>query len=357
MNYKLYIHFFGAKLLSWAIYSSALLLFISDTIISSQIQYLIFIELFYGMLLYPLKISIIKDNSKKFSFFMWAIFLSLIGLLYSFYIFPYNLSFFIVLLSLVIFPYFVLVNASGDQKHIDSFVISENISAILSSMICFFIFYFCNLLGSEDYITILYRSIITTFIIIFINIKHANNVIRFNNYKIKFNIIEIVSGIDYLLLCYFLKSTFFKFIAIGNYDTLRFPPYTAKLFTIIYDPLAAIIGLALRRLFIFKGHENYVAATKKHFLLLAYITITALLTSLFFNKILFLSLALFFIYFSALSNTVQLISHRRRLILLSVVLCTTLCIKLECIPIYLFILIPIVLYAISFSSIYHNANK
>lgn len=351
--YALYGSFLAAKLISWGIYSLALFLFIPNEIIAEQIQYLLFIELFYGMLLYPLKISIIKTPDKKFSFFIWSIIFSIVGILISLYFFRYNISLLILLGSLTLFPVFILINASGEIYDIDKFVLKENKAAIFSTIICATIFSISYYIEIFTIVSTLYRSIITSVLIVFFNRNIWNKILNFSNNKLSLNFIETLAGIDYLLVSYFLKSTVFHFITLGHYGSITFPLNTIKMFTIAYDPIAAILGLVLRRRFIMQGHQSYILKTKKFFLYLAILTSLLLPTVVLINELYFFILSIIFIFIAAFSNTAQLTSYKRRICIIILIISIGLLMKNEVINFYSLFFIPLLMLAV----VYIPTNK
>ncbi|WP_415668704.1 hypothetical protein, partial [Xenorhabdus nematophila] len=161
-----YGSFFIAKAISVSVYSSALALWIPEKIINSQFQYLILIEFFYGMLLFPLKISIIKNKEDIYTYLLWSFVFVILGYIYSFINFDTNLNLFVLLIGISLFPIRLILTVHGEITNIDNFILKENLSSISSSIICAILFFTGDMTNAKFLLNIIYRELLTTVFII-----------------------------------------------------------------------------------------------------------------------------------------------------------------------------------------------
>ncbi|PQQ29155.1 hypothetical protein [Photorhabdus hindustanensis] len=166
-----YGSFFIAKAISISVYSSALALWMPEKSINLQFQYLVLTELFYGMLLFPLKISIMKNRKDTYSYLSWSFIFVILGFIYAFITLDVNINLLILSISLLLFPIRLLLTTYGEITDIDNFILKENLSSMSSSIICAILFFIGYMTNTQFFLNIIYRELLTTILIIIFNLN------------------------------------------------------------------------------------------------------------------------------------------------------------------------------------------
>ncbi|PQQ29156.1 hypothetical protein C6H66_02450 [Photorhabdus hindustanensis] len=85
----------------------------------------------------------------------------------------------------------------------------------------------------------------------------------------------------------------FKILSNGSYMSNEFSEKTIKYFSILYDPMAAVFGIALRRNLAIKGYTEYLQNTKYLFIILAIMNIGFYLLASNMSEFYFLAIVFF----------------------------------------------------------------
>ncbi|MEQ1975652.1 hypothetical protein [Xenorhabdus sp. SGI240] len=336
-----YGSFFIAKAISVSVYSSALALWMPEKLINLQFQYLILIEFFYGMLLFPLKVSIIKNKKDIYSYLLWSFIFVALGFIYSLINFDANINLLILSISLSLFPIRLILTVYGEIIDIDSFILKENLSSTSSSIICAILFFTGHITDIQFLLNIIFRELLTTMLIIIFNIKSIALAFQIKKTKFNWMSFNVLSGVDYLLALFLFKNMIFKILSNGFYMSNEFPEKTIKYFSILYDPIAAVFGIALRRNLAIKGYEKYLKNTKKIFIILASLNIILYILTINISEGYFLSIVFLFIFLAALLNSILLVSTYIRYIIIFLLFSTSLALHLKFLPFSLIFYLPI----------------
>ncbi|MDE9428665.1 hypothetical protein [Xenorhabdus bovienii] len=339
-----YGSFFVAKAISVSVYSSALALWMPGKLINLQFQYLILIEFFYGMLLFPLKISIMKNKKDIYSYLLWSFIFVILGLIYSFINFDVNINLLILAISLSLFPIRLILTIYGEITDIDNFILKENLSSTSSSIICAILFFMGHITNIQFFLNIIYRELLTTILIVIFNIKFIALAFQIKKTKFKWRDSDILSGVDYLLALFLFKNIIFKILSNGSYMSNEFSEKTIKYFSILYDPIAAVFGIALRRNLAIKGYTEYLKNTKYFFITLTVINIGIYLLAINMSEFYFLAIVFLFIFLAALLNSMLLIPTYIRYIIIFLLCSTTLTLYLNVLPFSLIFYLPMLIF-------------
>lgn len=239
LDYSFYLFF---KLINGLLFSFAVYLFIGSDVLEDIFPIIIIQEFYFSYFYTSKKNKEITNNirfgSASYLFLSTFVFISVL------FYFELKLAFLIVLaLSLFFFSFYAAVAPSNEKENISKWIRVENISSFLSVCFVFVVLYLNSLFNVGLESIVLFRmGLFYILVLCWIYLKRNDSFkLKFSSQKFKLSF--FLEGVVAIAALFVIKITYFE----NALQTEKVNGDQLKAFMLIYDFLAAIIALYIRR--------------------------------------------------------------------------------------------------------------